>query len=84
MSCCGNRRQAGHTRPRGHSISSIPAQASPIAIEFEYIGRTALTVMGPLTWRRYRFEQPGAILAIDAQDAGAMIAVPYLRRLGTS
>lgn len=48
-------------------------------IGFEYVGRTSLMVMGPYTWQRYRFDQQGAVVAVDARDAEAMLAVPNLR-----
>lgn len=85
MSCCGSRRQlSGHVPPRGHSMntsSNTPEELIQTQVEFEYTGRTALTVMGPLTWQRYRFEKTGAIVSVDARDAAAMMVVPYLRRV---
>lgn len=46
---------------------------------FEYVGTTALTVYGPLTGVRYRFDQPGVRLTVDGRDATALSAVPNLR-----
>ena len=46
---------------------------------FEYVGATALTVIGPASGLRYRFERPGATLAVDPRDRPAMEAVPLLR-----
>jgi hypothetical protein len=46
---------------------------------FEYVGPTALTVYGPLTGVRYRFDQPGARLTVDARDATTLAAVPNLK-----
>lgn len=46
---------------------------------FEYVGRTALTVTGPSSGMRYRFERPGARLAVDPRDRQGMAAVPLLR-----
>jgi hypothetical protein len=48
---------------------------------FEYVGATALTAVGPITGRRYRFIGPGAQLAIDERDAAGMAGVPNLRRV---
>ena len=48
---------------------------------FEYCGSTALTAMGPVTGRSYRFERPRARVAVDARDAAAIAAVPNLRRI---
>lgn len=47
---------------------------------FEYVGKTGLTVVGPVTGRRYRFERPGALLAVDERDSSSMAGVPNLRR----
>jgi hypothetical protein len=44
------------------------------------MGKTGLTVMGPVTGRRYRFPSPGSLLAVDERDGPAMIGVPNLRR----
>ncbi|MGV8038558.1 MAG: hypothetical protein AB2L07_00240 [Thermoanaerobaculaceae bacterium] len=85
MSCCGQKRQhlragepsqpaAGPLRPPGQ------APLPPILVHFEYVGATALTVVGPVTRTRYRFSAPGAVLAIDARDALAVATVPHLRQ----
>lgn len=47
---------------------------------FEYIGKTALTVVGNITGRTYRFNRPGDLQSIDPRDAAGMLAVPVLRR----
>ncbi len=38
-----------------------------------------MTVIGPITARRYRFNAPGTRLAVDARDAPSFMAVPALR-----
>ena len=43
---------------------------------FEYTGKTALTVMGNITGRRYRFNRHGDLQSIDPRDAAGMMAVP--------
>lgn len=55
-----------------------PASGRQI-VGFEYVGKTSLTVMGPYTWQRYLFAHSGAVVAVDARDAEAMLAVPNLR-----
>lgn len=69
MSCCGSRRAVA-AKARG--------EAAPL--EFEYVGRSALTVLGPSTGFRYRFDHPGARLPVEARDAFALQSVPLLRR----
>ncbi len=50
------------------------------AVRFQYVGQTGLTVTGPITGRRYRFNGPGAAAEVDARDAPGLVAVPNLRR----
>jgi hypothetical protein len=70
MSCCGSRR-ARAAVPKNETARS----------EFEYIGNSALTVIGVTTGIRYRFDHPGARLPVDERDAVAFQTVPVLRRL---
>jgi hypothetical protein len=73
--CCGSqRRQEFRPQTRQGQLSA------PLAIGFEYVGTTGLTVVGPVTRKRYRFESHGSRVAIDPRDAPSMAAVPHLRR----
>jgi len=49
------------------------------AFVFEYFGATGMTVIGPVTGRSYRFDRPGAKLAVDPRDAPGLGAVPNVR-----
>ncbi len=49
---------------------------------FQYLGTTAVSVIGPVTRRLYRFDRPQARVAVDARDASSIAAVPNLRRVG--
>lgn len=70
--CCG----------RSKRVANQPA-AVPASFErgplFEYVGRTALTVVGPVTGARYRFDRPGARAHVHSGDGKAMAGVPALR-----
>ena len=88
MSCCGGkRRREAHS---AHSTRSSVNGGRPPglqvvereAILFEYTGRTALSVRGPMTGRPYRFAGPGMRVSVDARDAAAVAGVPNLRRVG--
>ena len=70
--CCGR------TRP----VSASPRLQPPArgGTLFTYLGRTALTVTGPVTGAIYRFTTPGAQLRVDARDVPALQKVPVLRR----
>lgn len=57
-------------------VQSIPQRI----VYFEYVGRTGLTVQGPITGKRYRFAGPGTRAAIDGRDAPSLSGVPNLKR----
>jgi len=82
MCNCGNKRselnQQSHVAPIVKApISSMQQTTNSI---FEYIGKTALTVIGNMTGRSYRFNRPGDMQSVDPRDAAGMLAVPVLRR----
>jgi hypothetical protein len=58
-----------------------PTEPPPDSAFFEYIGGTAMTVLGPETGRRYRFGWPGALVAVDLKDASSLGSVPHLRKV---
>jgi hypothetical protein len=70
MGCCNEQRNRSATPP-----------ALPVG--FEYVGATALTVVGPITRTHYRFPSPGARVQIDPRDAPYVAGVPNLRRIQT-
>lgn len=83
--CCGN--------SRGSSVRGVPAMqgprttpsvARPAGLTFEYVGRTALAVSGPVTGRQYRFDRPGARLEVDPRDSASVGAIPVLKRVMAS
>jgi len=84
MPCCGNRRAnpgaAPARQPEQRSKPAAPA-VSLHPVTFEYTGKTALAVTGPITRAHYRFPEPGARVPVDARDAGAVAAVPNVRRV---
>ena len=52
-----------------------------MTVHYEYIGEKQLVALGPVTGKPYRFDAPGHVLPVDLRDAGALSAVPNLRRL---
>ncbi len=48
---------------------------------FQYIGKTAMTAIGLISGRQYRFGSPGAILQVDPRDRASLAAVPNLRQV---
>lgn len=65
-------------------ISTMPSPAPYRAVQpqFEYTGKTALTVVSPLTGKSYRFAQPGAQLSVDDRDRQWIAFIPNLKRCG--
>jgi hypothetical protein len=59
---------------------------SPVtqAVGFEYVGETALNVLGPITRTQYRFAHKGARIEVDQRDAPYLSGVPKLRRMPTA
>lgn len=95
MSCCGGKRQQFYRIGAPRRVAQIPARAaaqmgaippsarSGVAL-FEYVGETSLCLVGTNTGRRYRFDAPGARVAVDPRDELALAGVPWLRRLRSS
>jgi len=58
-----------------------PQPESDPRVYFQYIGAKGLTVIGPMSRRRYRFESTGVVLAIDPMDKRALASVSVLRQV---
>jgi len=88
--CCGkSRMQFRGAIPRVPSLGFVPSVAGAPAQfarfpreTFEYVGRTRLTVKGPVTGRPYHFDRPGHRLEVDTRDGASLTTIPMLRRLG--
>jgi hypothetical protein len=79
--CCGR----SHNRLQ-YSAPNRPVPQSPSAgvgmqsgSTFQYLGRTALIVVGPISGAHYRFERPGSQVRVDPRDHSALLRVPALR-----
>ena len=86
MSCCGRQRgpMALHPVPARVQEWEQERQRPPAlshGIRYEYVGATGMTVVGPATGRRYRFEGHGSRALIDPRDALSMATVPHVRRV---
>jgi hypothetical protein len=80
MACCGKGRAqlfgASVTMPANGTISPVARRYS---VQFEYVGGTALMAIGPVSGKRYRFDHPGAVIAVDPRDRPGLAVVPALR-----
>jgi len=85
--CCGKmrtqfREAIPNFQPPSPATVARPQPGRYSVATFEYIGRTRLTVAGPVTGREYRFERPGARMEVDPRDRASIASVPLLRQLG--
>jgi hypothetical protein len=92
MPCCGKLRQQlpSGTRPQPGRVPIAASTVTPqrravieTPIQFEYVGETGLTAIGPITGRRYRFTSPGARVPVDPRDAPSLRAVPRLHQVSS-
>ena len=85
--CCGAKSRNNVSAKRGMAAPSVQMGApsasqrssAPPQVQFEYVGKTRMTVLSPITGIRYHFDAPGAQVVVDARDQGMMIHVPDLR-----
>ncbi len=86
MGCCGSQRAQYHTSAHSGPVEAAsavhpsPRVVSTTTLNFEYVGQTGMTAVGPLTGKRYRFNFPGAVVPVDSRDGPSIAAVPNLRR----
>lgn len=83
-SCCGRGRpmvQAHPLPPRAPALAPEPTVTMRPTVAFVYTGTSRLVAEGPFTRRRYRFDAPGAEVAVDVRDAASFAAIPSLRRV---
>ena len=89
MPCCGKKRsqvrRKTQTRrapePAEVTVSQPQPEPDPRAY-FQCLGKTGMTVIGPRTRKRYRFDRPGAVVAVDLRDRRALATVSILRQVG--
>lgn len=67
-----NRRQ--FQEPSPHVLAALQKP------QFEYTGKTALTVVSPLTGKSYRFPRPATRVEVDTQDRVWLASMPNLKR----
>lgn len=50
---------------------------------FQYNGKTAMTVRGPVSGTVYRFHAPGRRVVVDLRDRASLAAIPQLTEVGS-
>jgi hypothetical protein len=84
MSCCGKHRTASAAPTRIPTATNGNATRPPArqtSVFFEYVGRTGLTIVGPISGRRYRFDAPGSRQPVDPADKPLLAGVNVLRQV---
>jgi hypothetical protein len=86
MSCCGKKREqlraeslsgAGRWQAPAPPQTPTPRRADTI---FQYVGRTSLTIVGPISGVRYHFAGPGVRLRVDSRDRRSLASISELRQ----
>lgn len=82
--CCGRNRARSRVVSSYQAVpqTRLAASGAPGAPTFEYVGRTALTVFGPISGAPYRFHGPGSRIQVDPRDRPALDNVPVLKLVG--
>jgi len=79
MACCGKKRAQARQNTQTRRVTEPAERDSPAY--FQYVGKTRLKVVGPKTRKLYRFDSPGAVVAVDPRDRSALSAVSALRQV---
>jgi hypothetical protein len=81
--CCGRSRakiRAAMT-PNARAEAYRPASPPTGTVSFINVGARAATVVGPVSGREYRFDRPGAVVAVDARDRVLLASLRQLRQI---
>jgi hypothetical protein len=84
MCNCGNKRETLIESARPLSSTAGSANISKKMwpdVKFKYTGKTALTVYGSITGKKYRFSMPGEIQIVDYRDAAAIAGIHVLQKV---
>jgi hypothetical protein len=83
MCNCGNKRNSLSRPLSGKILSERTPAGIWQDVNFEYTGKSGLSVTGSVTGKKYRFNYPGEEQLIDYRDASGMSAVPQLKKVRT-
>jgi hypothetical protein len=79
--CCGKNSTRLPTNSESQFAPPRPSMTANLrhSSTFEYVGRTAATVIGPVSGAVYRFGGPGSRRQVDPRDRPGLAYVPVLR-----
>lgn len=78
MPCCGSKRSQFRQMVQPLMHEAARPVVAPSRTIYEYVGRTALTVDGPVSRKRYYFGRPGARVEVDVRDVASLARIPVL------
>jgi hypothetical protein len=90
MPCCGKGREqfrnqmaapAPQPSATQHTGTQLPRRTYFTTLRFESLTDAAVTLVSPVTGRRYRFEHKGARVDVDLRDRPWLASQPNLRQL---
>lgn len=85
MPCCGKSqvKKPADAAVRGKTPPEAARHKGMVYFDvlFEYSGARGITVVGPVSGRRYHFAAAGARVRIDPRDRRSLTAVPHLRQI---
>ena len=88
MPCCGNQRatlqipaRPSHNSGLADKNRQAPGRVLHDRVFFKYVGQTGMTVIGPRSGKRYRFEATGSPVEVDLRDRPGLAALPKLREV---
>ena len=81
MSCCGKSRAQADWKAEAQTGTVAMSKSIYGTVTFEYVGRSGLTVLGPVTRTTYYFSGPGSRVDVDGRDGVSFASVRVLRRV---
>jgi hypothetical protein len=88
--CCGRNRPSLPSMGRVsqplrtvHHGGVQPSAPTSAVTYFQYNGRTAMTVHGPVSGTVYRFHAPGRRVVVDLRDRASLTAIPQLAEVSS-
>jgi hypothetical protein len=72
--CCGRNNQTINTVD-----GQVAAARSQSTAGAQYVGKTAMAVLGPVSGKMYRFNYPGEYVELDRRDLTGLASVPKLK-----
>lgn len=65
----------------GTASESMKKEVHSSHVFFKYLGKNCLIAVGPVTKTFYRFDSPGAIVAVDRRDQPSLLVIPQLQEV---